>query len=78
MDSRFRKKNLINQVNYLNHESNKKIIADIYKSTHQDLKRRIQNNSNQQRLTTKESMNKSQSKDKKRSLSKGTTLQSNK
>jgi len=42
-DSNFRKKNLINQVNYLNQESNKKLVGEIYKSSQHDLKRRLQN-----------------------------------
>lgn len=74
VDSRFRKKNLINQVNYLNQESNKKLVAEIYKSSQQDLKRRLQQNSNsKQRMTTKESMNRSTSKNKKQSLSRQST-----
>jgi hypothetical protein len=74
IDSKFRKKNLINQVNYLNQESNKKLVAEIYKSTQQDLKRRLQQNAvSKQRLTTKESMNRSASKTKKQSLSRQST-----
>lgn len=74
LDSRFRKKNLINQVNYLNQESNKKLVAEIYKSTQQDLKRRLQQNTaSKQRMTTKESMNRSTSKNKKQSLSRQST-----
>ena len=70
-DSKFRKKNLINQVNYLNQESNKKLVAEIYKSSQYDLKKRLQqNSSSKQRITTKESMNRSQSKNRKNSVSK--------
>lgn len=72
-DTRFRKKSLINQVNYLNQDSNKKLVAEIYKSSQQDLKRRLQSNSVKQRLTTKESMNRSTSKNKKQSLSRQST-----
>lgn len=70
-DSNFRKKSLINQVNYLNQESNKKLVAEIYKSSQHDLKKRLQqNSSSKQRVPTKESMNRSQSKTRKNSLSK--------
>ena len=73
-DSKFKKKSLINQVNYLNQESNKKLVADIYKSSQHDLKRRVQNSASKQRVTTKESMNRSQSKNsRKNSVSKQST-----
>ena len=71
-DNRFKKKNLINQVNYLNQDSNKKLVSEIYKSTQQDLKKRMQNSSSK-RLTTKESMNRSHSKTRKTSLTKQST-----
>jgi hypothetical protein len=74
-DTKFKKKSLINQVNYLNQESNKKLVADIYKSSHQDLKKRAQHSSSRQRVTTKESMNRSQSKNSRRNSA---TKQSNK
>jgi hypothetical protein len=73
-ESKFRKKNLINQVNYINHqESNKKLVSEIYKSSQSDLKRRLQHSSSKQRVTTKESMNRSQSKGRKNSLSRQST-----
>ena len=73
-DNKFKKKSLINQVNYLNQESNKKLVADIYKSSQHDLKRRMQNSASRQRITTKESMNRSQSKNsRKNSASKQST-----
>ena len=54
-DSKFRKKNLMNQVNYINQESNKKLVAEIYKSSQYDLKKRLQQqqSSSKQRITTK-------------------------
>ena len=66
VESKFRKKNLINQMNILNLESNKKLVGEIYKSHQNDFKRKLQSNSNsKQRLTTKESINRSTSKSKK-------------
>lgn len=58
-DPRFRKKNFINQVNFLNHHAkvSHKLLADIYKTT-QDVR---QKNTNipisKQRIATKESVN---------------------
>ena len=73
-DSKFKKKSLINQVNFINQESNKKLVADIYKTSQHDLKRRSQNSASKQRVTTKESMNRSQSKNnRKNSASKQST-----
>lgn len=72
-DSKFRKKNLINQVNYPNHESNKKLVSEIYKSSQHDLKKRFQNSASKQRVNTKESMNRSQSKNRKNSISRQST-----
>jgi len=59
---------LINQVNLLNQNlSSKKLLSDIYKSAQQVYKpRNMIGNISKQRVTTKESINKSQIKEKKK------------
>ena len=56
-------------MNYMNPDTNKKLVSEIYKSSQYDLKRRLQNSSSKQRVNTKESINRSQSKNRKTSVS---------
>jgi hypothetical protein len=74
VENRFKKKTLVSQGSTLNslkqYRSNQKIAAEIYKSSQHDLRLRNHALINNQRQTTKENVNQSRSKEKRKSYSK--------
>jgi hypothetical protein len=70
-DTRFKKKTIVSQGNNINpYRSNQKMAAEIYKSSQHDLRARNPAVLANQRLTTKENVNLSRSKERRKSSSK--------
>ena len=71
MENRLKKKNFFTNLNLYNtNQTNKKNLMEIYKPHQQDVKRKSFNSNSKQRVITKESINNSHTKERKKTIPK--------